>query len=90
MEQIMRFHVRMFQLKHWFGGQNMFSVCGQRRERHWWSHLDRAEVSEIYGLLFLASFSEVPKQIAEKTRFFRWRRALPLVSYRAKRRARLV
>ncbi|CAE7585806.1 unnamed protein product, partial [Symbiodinium sp. CCMP2592] len=25
MEQIMRFHVRLFQLKHWFGGQDMFS-----------------------------------------------------------------
>ena len=25
----MRFHDRLFQLKHWFGGQDMFSVCGQ-------------------------------------------------------------
>ena len=32
MEQIMRFHVRLFQLKHWFGGQDMFSVCGQLRK----------------------------------------------------------
>ncbi|CAE7251918.1 unnamed protein product [Symbiodinium sp. CCMP2592] len=28
MEQLMHFHVRLFQLKHWFGGQDMFAVFG--------------------------------------------------------------
>ena len=32
MEQLMHFHVRLFQLKHWFGGQDMFAVFGKLRQ----------------------------------------------------------
>ena len=32
MEEVMRFHVRLFQFKHWFGGQDMFAVFGHLRK----------------------------------------------------------
>ena len=32
MEQLMHFHVRAFQFKSWFGGQDMFKVYGKLRQ----------------------------------------------------------
>ena len=33
MEQLMHFHVRAFQFKYWFGGQDMFKVYGKLRQK---------------------------------------------------------
>ena len=62
-------------------------MYSKRWQAKWWTLSlwteKRAEVSEVYGLV-LASFSEVPKQTAEKRVFFslaaRASRA-PLISF---------